>query len=292
MEEQLFLLLTYFLIYSVLGWVMESIFRSIAEKKIINTGFLRGPICPIYGFGAIIMITLLSGLSNNIVLLFIVSVVILTFWEYIVGVLLEKIFHTKYWDYSDHKINFQGRICLSNSIYWGILGVAFVKIIHPFIQELVGKININILYFVVAIASLVFAVDVITSIVKVLNIQKALEKVEELNNEIKEKLNEIKTMAKETTEKNAQKLDITENIQKIVEDLNKKRNKIILRLYKNVFRLKKAFPAIDTKEIREILNKKIELKDIIKNKKNKKLFLGHAQKTAARKKENKENKKK
>ncbi len=263
MKEELFLLLTYFLIYSILGWVMESVFRSVMEKRIINTGFLKGPICPIYGFGAIIMITILKNLENNIILLFIISLIILTIWEYIVGVLLEKIFHTKYWDYSDHKINFQGRICLSNSIYWGILGVVFVKFIHPFIQRIVGNTDINILYFVVTISSLVFMVDVITSVIKVKNIQSALRKIEELNNQIKEKLKEIKT------EKTTEKLDITENIQKIVNDLNEKRNRIIIRLYRNVYRLKKAFPAIDTKEIREILNKKIELKGIIKNKENK-----------------------
>ena len=244
---------------------MESIFRSIIEKKIINTGFLRGPICPIYGIGALIMTTVLSSLSNNVYLLFISSVAVLTLWEYIVGVLLEKIFHTKYWDYSNHKINFQGRICLSNSIYWGILGVAFVKFIHPFIQEVIGKINIDILYFVIAIASLVFIIDFVASIMKFKNIKSALERIEELNNEIKEKLREIAKESEKTTEKIA----ITENIQKLVDDLNKRRNKIILKLYKNVYRLKKAFPAIDTKEIREILNKKIELKKIGKNKANK-----------------------
>lgn len=267
MEKQLFWLLTYFLIYSFLGWVMESIFRSIMEKKIINTGFLKGPICPIYGFGAMIMITILSRFSNSIVWLFVSSVVVLSFWEYIVGVLLEKIFHTKYWDYSDHKINFQGRICLSNSLYWGILGVVFVKYIHPFMQDVIEKINIDLLYFIVGISSLVFVVDVITSVVKVKSIKPALERIEEINNEIKERLKEI---AKET-EKNTGKLEIAENIQKIVDDLNKKRNKLILRLYKNVYRLKKAFPAIDTKEIREVLNKKIELKKIVKNNKNNKI---------------------
>ena len=264
MQEKLFWISTYFLIYSFLGWIMESIFRSIIERKIINTGFLKGPICPIYGFGAMIMATILSGLSNNIVLLFICAVVLLTFWEYIVGILLEKIFHTKYWDYSDHKINFQGRICLSNSIYWGILGVIFIKYIHPFMQEALGKINIDILYFVVCISSFIFVIDVVTSVIKVKNIKSALEKIEELNNEIKEKIKEIKLITKEQ-----EKLDITKNVQKIIEDLNEKRNKIILRLYKNVYRLKKAFPAIDTKEIREILNKKIELKKIVKNKENK-----------------------
>ena len=264
MEEKLFWISTYFLIYSFLGWIMESIFRSIIERKIINTGFLKGPICPIYGFGAMIMATILSGLSNNIVLLFICAVVLLTFWEYIVGILLEKIFHTKYWDYSDHKINFQGRICLSNSIYWGILGVIFIKYIHPFMQEALGKINIDILYFVVCISSFIFVIDVVTSVIKVKNIKSALEKIEELNNEIKEKIKEIKLITKEQ-----EKLDITKNVQKIIEDLNEKRNKISLRLYKNVYRLKKAFPAIDTTEIREILNKKIELKKIVKNKENK-----------------------
>ena len=244
---------------------MESIFRSIIEKKIINTGFLKGPMCPIYGIGAFIMATALKSLENNIILLFIVSMFVLTLWEYIVGVLLEKIFHTKYWDYSDHKVNFQGRICLSNSLYWGVLGVAFVKYIHPFIQEIIGRVDLELLYFIVAIAGIVFLVDVITSIVKVKNIKSALERVEELNNEIIEKLKEITKEKEKATEK----LDITENMQKIIEELNERRNKIIFRLYKNVYRLKNAFPAIDTKEIREVLNKKIEFKKIIKNKENK-----------------------
>ena len=120
-----------------MGWVMESIVRTIAEKKIINTGFLHGPICPIYGIGAIIMITLLSGLKDAPVLLFLISFIVLTIWEYLVGVLLEKLFQTKYWDYSDHKFNYKGRICLTNSLAWGILGVLFTKYIHPFIEQIV-----------------------------------------------------------------------------------------------------------------------------------------------------------
>ena len=267
MAEKIFEILTYFLIYSFLGWVIESIFRSIIEKKIINTGFLKGPICPIYGIGALIMSFVLDGLSNNLICLFIASMIILTIWEYIVGVFLEKTFHTKYWDYSDHKINFQGRICLTNSIYWGILGVVFVKYIHPFMQEIIEKVNIDVLHFVITITSIVFVVDVITSIVKVKNIKPALERIEELNNEIKEKLAEIKSIR---NEKSTEKSDIADNIQKIIDELNEKRNNIILRLYRNIYRLKKAFPAIDTEEIREILNRKIELKNLIRNKNDKK----------------------
>lgn len=236
---------------------MESIFRSIMEKKIINTGFLKGPICPIYGIGAIIMFTFLQSLENNIVLLFLDSIIILTLWEYIVGVMLEKIFHTRYWDYSDHKFNIQGRICLSNSIYWGVLGVVFVKYIHPNIQNLVQKVDIKLLYFIVTILMVVFIVDMITSIVKIKNIKSTLEKIEELNKEIREKIKEIKILPKEIQEK--EKLIAAEKLQKLVEDLKKRRNRTIKHLYKNVYRLKKAFPAIDTKEIREILNKKIEI---------------------------------
>ena len=228
MEYSFLEIIIYFITYSFLGWVMESIFRSISEKKIINTGFLKGPFCPIYGVGAIIMLLFLKRFSDNLAVLFIVSVVVLTIWEYLVGVLLEKLFHTKYWDYSKNKFNFQGRICLMNSIFWGILGVVFVKYIHPAIENLIEKIDVRILIFVYSILGIVILVDMITSIVKVKNIKVTLEKIEKLNNEIKEKLKE-------------------ENVQYLIEQLKYKRNKTILRLYKNVYRLKKAFPAIKFK---------------------------------------------
>ena len=243
MEYSFLEIIIYFITYSFLGWVMESIFRSICEKKIINTGFLKGPFCPIYGVGAIIMLLFLKRFSDNLAVLFVVSIVVLTIWEYLVGVLLEKLFHTKYWDYSKNKFNFQGRICLTNSIFWGILGVVFVKYIHPAIENLIEKIDVRILIFVYSILGIVILVDMITSIVKVKNIKVTLEKIEKLNNEIREKLKE-------------------ENVQYIIEQLKYKRNKTILRLYKNVYRLKKAFPAINTKEITEVLSKKVELKEI------------------------------
>ena len=266
MGAKLFEIILYFIIYSFLGWIMESTFRTIKEKKIINTGFLKGPFCPIYGFGAIIMFLFLDQFENKPILLFFIAMIILTIWEYIVGVLLEKIFKTKYWDYSDHKFNFQGRICLTNSIYWGVLGVVFVKYIHPFIQGIISKVDIQILYYISSIITVVFLVDMIASIIKVKNISIKLEKIEELNKEIKEKLKEIKMLSIEA-EKTLEENVTPENIQIIVEKLKRKRNRTIVRLYKNVYRLKKAFPAINTTEITEILSKKIEIKK--KQKKNK-----------------------
>lgn len=251
----LFEILTYFIIYSFLGWVMESIVRTICEKKLINTGFLHGPFCPIYGIGSIILFLFLGHFENKPVLLFFIGMIVLTFWEYIVGVMLEKIFKTKYWDYSDQKFNFQGRVCLVNSICWGGLAVILVKYIHPFIESLVAKVDLTLLYYIIGIIAVLMFIDMIISIIKVKNIQSTLEQVEKLNKEIKEKLKEIKVIKKE---KDTEKAISTESIQQVVEKLKKKRNRTIIHLYRNVHRLKKAFPAINTKEITEVLNKKVE----------------------------------
>ena len=251
MNNIFFHLLTYFVIYSFLGWGLESIVRTICERKIINTGFLIGPFCPIYGFGAIIMILFLNQYKNNIILLFIVSVIALSLWEYIVGVLLEKFFHTKYWDYSNHKFNFKGRICLTNSIAWGILGVLFINYIHPFIIQVIGYMNFTYLAIGTSIIALILLIDAIISVVKIKNIQSTLQKVEEINEQIKQKLSELKEK---------EKISANDNLQNLINRLKTRRDRTIKHLYRRAYRLKKAFPAIDTKEFTEILNKKIEFK--------------------------------
>lgn len=251
MNNIFFQLLTYFVIYSFLGWVLESIVRTICERKIINTGFLIGPFCPIYGFGAIIMILFLNQYKNNIILLFIVSVIALSLWEYIVGVLLEKFFHTKYWDYSNHKFNFKGRICLTNSIAWGILGVLFINYIHPFIIQVIGYMNFTYIAIGASIIALILLIDAIISVVKIKNIQSTLQKVEEINEQIKQKLSELKEK---------EKISANDNLQNLINRLKTRRDRTIKHLYRRAYRLKKAFPAIDTKEFTEILNKKIEFK--------------------------------
>ena len=182
---------------------------------------------------------------------FFISIIVLTAWEYLVGVFLEKAFQTKYWDYSDHKFNIQGRICLTNSICWGVLGILFVKYIHPFVQRTMQMVDASLLNYIVAILFVVFIIDTITTVIHVKNLKSTLERIENINHEIKEKLKEIKALKKE-------KGTTAENIQQMVEKLKKKRNRTIIHLYKNVYRLKKAFPAINTKEITEILNQKIE----------------------------------
>ena len=260
MGNSLLYILTYFVIYSFLGWVLESVVRTVCERKIINTGFLIGPFCPIYGFGAIIMLLFLNTFENNSILLFFIAFVVLSLWEYLVGVLLEKVFSTKYWDYSNHKFNYKGRICLTNSIAWGILGVLFIKYIHPFIENIIGYIDPTYLSIATTIVIVIILIDAIINVVKVKNITSTLAKIEDINEQIKQKLSELKD--KEKTSAN-------ENLQNLINNLKTRRDRTIRKLYKRAYRLKKAFPAIDTKEFTEILNKKIEI-NLKKTKKEKK----------------------
>lgn len=257
-------ILCYFIMYSFLGWCLESVYKTILEKKPVNSGFLYGPFCPIYGFGAIIMLLLLQKLTN-IFIIFIVCSIVLTIWEYIVGVLLEKIFKTKYWDYSDLKFNINGRICLKNSIYWGMLGVIFTMLIHPEIKSLVELIPNKTLFYIDIIVYIVFFTDVIISITKILFIDKKINQVYELGETIKEKLAELKQV--DIIEKGAKEL-VLEKIQ----DLKQQQAILKFKTYKLIVRLKKAFPTMQSETITDFMNHVIDIKKlkekIKKNKEN------------------------
>ena len=260
--EILLELLTYFIIYSFCGWLIESAYKSILQRKLINSGFLHGPFCPIYGIGAIIMYLLLQDFKGNPILVFCLGFVVLSIWEYIVGVLLEKIFKTKYWDYSNYKYNLQGRVCLLNSIFWGILGIIFIYYIHPFVQEQLNKVSDNIILLIDLIVSIYLIVDATISIITVLKIDQKLKKLDEINKNIKEKLEEIKLIGI-----NAEKPQI-ESIQKIIDELNHKKDRMRRKLYRRVYRLKKAFPNVKSDTITEILNLKDEIRKRFKKEEN------------------------
>ena len=259
MKIEVINLLTYFLVYSFLGWMLESIFKTILEKKPVNSGFLHGPFCPIYGIGALIMYLCLSKIKTNVFLVFIIGFIVLSLWEYFVGWALEKIFHTTYWDYSNNKFNIKGRVCLLNSIFWGVLSVIFIFIIHPFVAEQIAKVPQSIIvYFLILIYTYII-IDTIISVVKVKNITNKLEKIKEIGNTIKEKIEHLEMLKKST--------DLKENtivtLQNVIDDLKLKQNRLKRKLYRHTYRLKKAFPTMKSETITEILNQKI---DKIKNK--------------------------
>ena len=249
-------MLFYFVIYSFLGWCVESIYKTILEKKFINSGFLYGPFCPIYGFGAVIMILLLKKLPNNIFIIFLSSTFLLTIWEYIVGVLLEKIFKTKYWDYSDLKFNINGRVCLKNSIYWGILGVVFTFIIHPFIQNMVALIQPTTLFHVNVIIYIILLTDVVVTINRILFIDEKINQLYEISDKIKEKINELKQS--EELEKAT-----IQNMKNVISELKEQQAILKIKIYKLIIRLKRAFPTMKQPEMTsKFIEQKIDLKSL------------------------------
>lgn len=147
-------IINWFIIYSFLGWVWETFYVSIKHGEFINRGFISGPFCTIYGCGAIAVYLILKPTENNLIILFLGGIVVATLLEYITAVLMESIFHTSWWDYSDKKFNFQGRICLGASLGWGIFTVILFRVLHPVVEDLVSLYPV----YVGKIASCVFAV--------------------------------------------------------------------------------------------------------------------------------------
>lgn len=270
--ETILYFLTYFILYSFAGWVLESVSKSIAQKKLVNSGFLNGPICPIYGFGALIMLLSLNFLREKPLLLFVAAFIILSVWEYIVGVFLEKVFKTKYWDYSHLKFNFQGRICLKNSIYWGILGVLFICYIHPLVESYIRTIPINLLLYLDIISGIIIIIDLIVSTIAVTNVETMINRINDMSITIKEKVKELKDLK----DKNKQKIidiekNAIENAENKIRELKISQAKLKIKIYRQANRLKKAFPSMKSETITKFLNQKIDLKKLKQNikKKNK-----------------------
>lgn len=133
----LHLLVLYFLIYSFLGWVMETSYCSLTERRFMVRGFLYGPVCPIYGVGVLMMICWFAPFTANPLLFYGMATVCMSAWEYIVGWFLEVTTHIKYWDYSMFRFNLHGRICLWVCLMWGALAYVVIFWIHPFVSGVV-----------------------------------------------------------------------------------------------------------------------------------------------------------
>ncbi|MBR1456191.1 MAG: hypothetical protein IJ594_03400 [Oscillospiraceae bacterium] len=123
------------LIYSCLGWCSEVAFAAVRRGRFVNRGFLNGPVCPIYGFGMLLVLLALEPAKEKLALLFFGSMALTSALEFLVGFLLERLFHDKWWDYSQNPFNVKGYICLEFSLIWGLACVLAVDVIHPLIQR-------------------------------------------------------------------------------------------------------------------------------------------------------------
>ena len=172
---------------------MEMLFCFYETKKWVNRGFLIGPICPIYVCGCLLMIFLLKKYLNDPIVLFVMAMLICSILEYFTSYIMEKLFKARWWDYSHLKYNINGRICLSNILAFGILGLILLYFVNPFIVNLFGNINSTVLLVVGIILFILIVVDVSISL-KIIssfkNVAKSIKKdsTEEITRKVRELL--------------------------------------------------------------------------------------------------------
>ncbi|MEG1002603.1 putative ABC transporter permease [Clostridium sp.] len=168
-------LIILFAIYSFLGWCAEVIYQYWTQKKFINRGFLYGPFCPIYGICILLVINLLERFSNNLIVLFLISTILISFIEYTTSFVLEKLFHLKWWDYTDDPLNLHGRICFHFSLGWGLATVFAIKIVHPILINLVESISLSSSKIIIIILISYFTIDLLLTFIKLISPTKTSE---------------------------------------------------------------------------------------------------------------------
>lgn len=263
MSNQLCILFLLFILYSFVGWVMEVFVTLHDTKKLVNRGFLVGPICPIYGCGVLLILLLLHKYLDDPVALFVMAILLCSFLEYFTGYIMEKLFNARWWDYSHKKFNINGRICLDNLVAFGVLGLLVMYILNPFFMKILNSINSIVLDIIAIILVVILLVDMIVSfkIIKGFkNVARSVEKdntaeitlkvrellmsrgglykrlVSAFNFEakrtiIKEKLSKVKDSASkilETLEREKNK-----KIEKITYEYNKKIGNVVKKLKKD-----------------------------------------------------------
>lgn len=156
----------WFLTYSILGWLVESIYMSFCNKRLTNRGFSKSPICPIYGVGALTVFFLLNPYSHNRVMLFFMGAVLATAIEWTTARIMERIFGEIWWDYTDKPFNYKGILCLESTLAWGLYTVLLFGFLQGFVEKIVNAIPFHIGRFIGGFLILFYAVDFFISIYK------------------------------------------------------------------------------------------------------------------------------
>ena len=151
MSEKIIVGFFLFIVYSIIGWILEEIYVYARKKTIANRGFFIGPYCPIYGIGCILIILLLSGFKKYPLLVFILAMVICTILEYSTSFIMEKLFKARWWDYSSAKYNINGRVCADTMIPFGLIACFVIYVLNPAVMAVVNNIPFNRLTILVII---------------------------------------------------------------------------------------------------------------------------------------------
>ncbi len=250
------LLFLYFFLYAVIGWCCEVVYCSIPAKRFINRGFLNGPYCPIYGVGAIIIVAVLAKYINDPVSVFIAGMISTSALEYVTSWGMEKLFHAKWWDYSNHRFNLNGRICLLNSVLFGVMSLALMYLVHPFVSKIVDDFSQRGIIITSSILMVLMVADIIFSTLETLNFKNKLGRVSELATAVTTDLKDKGVDTKEQLEKHLLETreaaqSIRNNAQESMDELQVRMNEFSQSVSERVkihhyshSRIIKAFPNL------------------------------------------------
>lgn len=275
-------LLAFFIFYSVVGWCVEVIYHAVTTGRFINRGFLNGPVCPIYGFGATIVVLALTPLQDSLLLLYFGSVLLTSALEFLTGFVMEKIFHQRWWDYTDEHFNIMGYVCLRFSLMWGFGCVFVMKLIQPAVIMTVEKAPAFLRNASFIVFYTLFFADLIITVTELAKIQARLRLANDMDRllngiaqvigsrltsgtlkgmkefeESKEKFEDIKTKAGETSEEFRRKAE--ERTARLEERYRQLRERAVSRGRDSwerfsfvQKRLEKAYPSLDFKRLGRI----------------------------------------
>lgn len=226
-----------YIIYAALGWCLEVGHFAVIRGEFINRGMLSGPYCPIYGFGMVLILNLLTPFKENIFLLFISAIIVTSLLEFLTGYVLEKIFHEKWWDYSESRFNLRGYICLENSIIWGFLCVFVVKLIHPMVEAAIRYLDGLVGKIILSIVIVLMVIDFILTIATLLKMKRHIGVLDVVGLKLREFSDQVGEEIFEGVQKTSRVKQKTETM------LNEK---ALPQLKKGVVyrRLEKAYPNL------------------------------------------------
>ena len=277
-------LLSYFFIYGFLGWCSEVAFAAFKQRKFVNRGFLNGPICPVYGFGVGFVVSLLMPYKSNVFFMYIASVIAVSSIEWITGFALEKIFHSRWWDYSDQPFNLNGYICLPFSLIWGAACMPIVYVVHPMITKFVGLIPGLFGSFLLLMLLAGMAADLWVTAAGIFKMNQRLRKMSEIAEELHnmseqlgeniylgvmsavEKQEETKKKLDEAGQELAEKRNavseglkerkdtISGELEQRIEDLKSRYQEIAEKKSQTSRRLLNAFPSFNSERYKEALD--------------------------------------
>lgn len=176
--------LTFFYIYCFIGWIFESTYVSLKERHLVNRGFLRIPMLPIYGTGAVMMLWVSLPVRDSLFLTWLSGLIGATVLEYVTGYVMEQLFKVRYWDYSNQKFNLHGYICLSSSVAWGFLTILMTRALHKPVDDFVSSMPAGALFILLTVVSAIFVYDGIICTRNAFAFGRSLETMQKLRQEL------------------------------------------------------------------------------------------------------------